>query len=84
MEIKVYTNPSCVQCEMTKKMFTKLGVSFTAIDLSANPEAKAEIVPLGYTSAPVVVAGDQSWAGFRLTSIHGLANQLYGDTHKAV
>ena len=79
MEVKVYTTPSCIQCEMTKKQLNRFGIKYSLIDLGATPEAKAEIDPLGYTSAPVVVAGDLSWSGFRLSSIQTLAHIIFGE-----
>lgn len=76
MEVKIYTTPTCVQCEMTKKQMTRFGIQYTTIDLSQNPEAKAEIDPLGYTQAPVVVAGKHSWSGFKLEHIRDLAQVI--------
>lgn len=83
MEVKVYTIPSCVQCEMTKKQLNKLGIRYSLVDLGETPEAKAEIDPLGYTSAPVVVAGGHSWSGFRLSKIEALAHIIFSEERKA-
>jgi hypothetical protein len=37
---------------------------------------------LGYTAAPVVVAGDQHWSGFRLGYITGLSKKLHSEEAK--
>lgn len=63
--VTVYSQPNCVQCDMTKKQLERLGVEHDTVDVSADPEAHAYVKSLGYSSAPVVVAGDQHWCGFR-------------------
>ena len=80
MQITVYTTPSCPQCEMTKKTLTRENIEFTVVDLSQD-DAAMEMVKneLGYAAAPVVVAGDQNWSGFRLGSIMNLAKQIHAD-----
>jgi glutaredoxin-like protein NrdH len=76
MEVKIYTVPDCVQCEMTKKQFDLHGVKYTAINLSSTPEALADIEHLGYASAPVIVAGEVSWSGFKYDRINGLVKMI--------
>lgn len=61
----VYSNPNCVQCEQTKRYLTQNGIAFEAKMITSSPEVLPIIEENGYTSAPVVVAGDQSWSGFR-------------------
>ena len=58
MSITVYTLPSCVQCDQTKKYLTREGVAFKAVDASTDTDAMDYIKSLGYASAPVVVLGD--------------------------
>ncbi len=84
MQVTVYTTPSCPQCEMTKKTMTRENIRYEVVDLSEN-EAAMEMVKteLGYTAAPVVIAGDQHWSGFRLGAITGLAKRLHGDAAKS-
>jgi glutaredoxin-like protein NrdH len=64
---------------MTKKQLTALGIPHIVIDLDKTPEARAEIDPLGYTSAPVVVVGDESWFGFRLERIKNLSARMLAE-----
>jgi len=40
--------------------------------MSDNTEALDKVREMGYTQAPVVVAGDTSWSGFRLDSLQKL------------
>ena len=72
MTVTVYTLPSCVQCESTKKLLTKNEIEFNTVDLSLDSDALAMVQELGYKSAPVVVAGDKHWAGFRPDMITSL------------
>lgn len=63
--VTVYTKPSCMQCTATYKAFSKLGVEVEMVDISLDDQARDYVMALGYLQAPVVVAGDQHWSGFR-------------------
>ena len=65
MSVTVYTLPSCVQCNSTKKWLDQRSVSYNVIDLSEDETAMELVRTLGYQAAPVVVAGDDHWSGFR-------------------
>lgn len=73
MTVTVYTTPSCVQCESTKKLLNKNEIEFSTVDLTEDTEAMAYVKSLGYASAPVVIAGDKHWSGFRPDMISSLA-----------
>jgi glutaredoxin-like protein NrdH len=68
----VYTKPACVQCDQTKKLLDKNGIEYTTIDISKDQEAFEKIVALGFMSAPVVISGDDSWAGFQPDKINSI------------
>jgi glutaredoxin-like protein NrdH len=63
--VTVYTLPACVQCESTKKYLTSKNVEFEVIDLTEDTTAMDLVKTLGYQAAPVVIAGDDHWSGFR-------------------
>lgn len=65
MTVTVYTTPSCIQCESTKKFLDKNEIAYSVVDLSEDQDAMQMVKELGYSSAPVVIAGDKHWAGFR-------------------
>ncbi|GAA3042907.1 redoxin NrdH [Gordonia defluvii] len=65
MSITVYTKPSCGQCTATYRALDKLGLDYDVIDISTDDEARDYVMGLGHLSAPVVVAGDEHWSGFR-------------------
>lgn len=72
MTVTVYTLPSCVQCESTKKLLTKNEIEFETVDLADDLEAMDMVRGLGHQSAPVVIAGDKHWSGFRPDMISSL------------
>ena len=74
MAVTVYTLPACVQCDTTKRYLTNNGIDFTAIDMSSDDSALDYVKSLGYQAAPVVVAGDDHWSGFRPDQLALLAN----------
>lgn len=63
--IVVYTKPACVQCNATYKALDKAGLDYVVVDLSQDDEAREYVMALGYLQAPVVVAGNEHWSGFR-------------------
>jgi len=70
--ITVYTKPSCVQCEATKRMMDKLSIEYSTVDISVDTDAFDMIVSKGFKSAPVVITDKDSWAGFNPDKISGL------------
>jgi glutaredoxin-like protein NrdH len=71
--ITVYTKPSCVQCDATKRMMDKLKIEYSTVDITVDAEAFDMIVSKGFKSAPVVITDDDSWAGFNPDKISELA-----------
>ena len=74
--ITVYTKPSCVQCDATKKYLTERNTRFETVDLSTNELALAAVKDLGYMQAPVVFVryprGSEShWSGFQPSRLDG-------------
>lgn len=73
MSITVYTKPSCVQCNATKRALAKMGLDYSEVDLTVDEEALATVKALGYQQAPVVFADGDHWSGFRPDKIKALA-----------
>ena len=72
MSVTVYTLPSCVQCDSTKKFMSKNDIEFVEVDLTQDSEAYELVKSLGYAAAPVVVAGEDHWSGFRPDKIQSI------------
>ncbi|MFT4124925.1 MAG: redoxin NrdH [Gordonia sp. (in: high G+C Gram-positive bacteria)] len=73
MAITVYTKPACVQCNATYKALDKQGLEYEIVDISTDDDARDYVMALGYLQAPVVVAGNDHWSGFRPDRIKALA-----------
>lgn len=69
----VYTKPACIQCEMTKKYMDKNGIEYNTVDITQDQEALDMVLAMGFSSAPVVISGDLSFAGFQPDKINEIA-----------
>ncbi len=73
MDIIVYSKPACVQCTATTRALDAKGITYNVVDLTRDDDAMDHLVKLGYRQAPVVVAGNDHWSGFRPDMIARLA-----------
>ena len=73
MTITVYSKPACVQCTATTRALDARGLDYSIIDLTQDEDAMQRATALGYRQVPVVVAGEDHWAGFRPDMIGRLA-----------
>lgn len=69
MTITIYTKTPCPQCDATKRAFKRAGVTWNEVDLMENAEALAKFKEQGFAQAPIVVAGDEVWSGFRFEKV---------------
>jgi glutaredoxin-like protein NrdH len=76
MSITVYAKPHCPQCDATKRQLNKFGMEYNVIDLTQNEEALDMFISKGYQQAPVVVAGEDTWSGFRPDMIKKVAEKI--------
>lgn len=76
MTVTVYTKPSCVQCNATYRALDAKGINYTITSLADDPIALERVKALGYMQAPVVIAGDDHWSGFRPDKISELADKV--------
>lgn len=71
--VYLYTKSNCVQCTATRKALENRNISYTQIDIEKDQEALSLVKQKGFLSAPVVIAGDDAWSGFRPDKISQLA-----------
>ena len=71
--VTLYSRPGCGPCTATRRAMDKAGLDYTGVDISIDSEARDRVMALGYSSAPVVVAGQDHWSGFRPERIKNLA-----------
>jgi glutaredoxin-like protein NrdH len=53
-------------------MLDRQSLEYSVVDLSTDENALEMVKSLGYSSAPVVIAGDIHWSGFRLDKIKSI------------
>ena len=73
MTVTVYSKPACVQCTATTRALDARGIAYQLVDLTQDAVAMAQVLAMGYRQAPVVVAGEDHWTGFRPDMIGRLA-----------
>ena len=63
--IEIYTSPLCGFCHAAKRLLTEKGVSFSEIDVLANPKRKAEMIERasGGRTVPQIFVGDTHVGG---------------------
>ncbi|MCV7234564.1 glutaredoxin domain-containing protein [Mycobacterium branderi] len=61
-----------MQCKATFHALDREGITYSAVDISENADARDYLLSLGYLQIPVVVAGAEQWAGFRPDRIRAL------------
>lgn len=76
MTVTVYSKPNCVQCGATYRLLDREGIPYEVVDVSKDPEAMEYVTSLGHMQAPVVVAGEDNWAGFQPDKIKALSDSL--------
>jgi glutaredoxin-like protein NrdH len=74
--ITVYTKPGCPQCRATLRALERAGLNYETVDLNADPQARDFVMSLGHVQAPVVLASDRHWSGFRPDHIDDLAREV--------
>ena len=65
MAVTIYTLPNCPACDHTKKWMERRGISYEVKRLSESVTAMELATVRGWTTAPIVIAGAESWNGFR-------------------
>ena len=76
--VRVYSKPACQQCTLTKRLLTNLGVEYIEDD-ATEPGNIAAFKEAGFMAAPVVVGGEEMWAGFQPERIKAVAARLGKD-----
>ena len=68
-QVTVYTLPACVQCDSTKRYLNRELIEFVEVNLQDDPGAYEMIKAKGFTQAPIVMAGERIWSGFRMDEL---------------
>lgn len=65
MTVTVYATSRCPQCHATRRQLDRMGIEYETVNVDADADALSRLRDLGYRQAPVVVAGDRTWTGYR-------------------
>lgn len=68
-KITIYSKNNCMQCTMTKKFLANADADFEEINIDEQPEKIDYVKSLGFTTAPVIEAGDIVFSGFQPTKL---------------
>ncbi len=63
--VEIYTKPTCGYCHMAKRVLTAKGVSFTEVNITAQPEKRAEMIQRakGGSTVPQIFIGGKHVGG---------------------
>ncbi len=58
--VEIYTKPTCGFCHMAKRLLNSKGISFVEVNISAQPERRAEMIlrAQGRSTVPQIFIGD--------------------------
>lgn len=81
-DIMIFTiGPTCVQCNQTKRILDGQNIPYIEFDLRNHPALADLFKTAGHLTAPVVIAHDQIWSGFRLEKLKDLIRRERGHHH---
>src|SRR5690625_2247654 len=72
MTITVDSNSACVYGDATYRALDKNGIDYVIVDISSDAIALDYVKSLGHMQAPVVVAVEEHWSGYRPDRIRSL------------
>jgi glutaredoxin-like protein NrdH len=78
-QVEILALRRCVQCDATTRAMDRKGIPYTVTYMDGDPAARERAQALGYLQAPVVIAGDVHWSGFRPDEISKLAARVGAD-----
>lgn len=63
--VEIYTRPTCGFCHMAKRLLSAKGVSFSEVNITAQPEKRAEMIQRakGGSTVPQIFIGDSHVGG---------------------
>ena len=63
--VEIYTKPTCGFCHMAKRLLNAKGISYAEVNISAQPERRAEMIQRagGSSTVPQIFVGDTHLGG---------------------
>ncbi|KGG80866.1 glutaredoxin family protein [Caloranaerobacter azorensis] len=63
-DITIYTSNTCPHCFAAKDYFNSKGLSYTEKNVSVDPQARKELIEMGYMGVPVIIVNGETIVGF--------------------
>lgn len=64
MEVKIYTSKTCTYCNQAKEFMKENNIEFEELDVGSNPDARNQLISMGYRGVPVIVVDGEEIQGF--------------------
>ncbi|HPN15244.1 MAG TPA: Uxx-star family glutaredoxin-like (seleno)protein [bacterium] len=76
MHVTIYSTPTCPYCKLAKDFFKDKGISFTEVDVAADPAAANEMVKKsGQMGVPVIEIDGQIVVGWNQAALNDIIEQ---------
>lgn len=71
-KIKIYSSSTCPNCTLAKDFFKEKGYDYEEKNVSLDPEAKKELLAMGYMGVPVIFIDEDVVVGFNKNKLEDL------------
>jgi len=70
--IKIYSSSTCANCAAAKEYIKERGYEYEEKNVTEDPEAKKELLAMGYMGVPVIFVDDEAVVGFNRVKLDEL------------
>jgi glutaredoxin-like YruB-family protein len=63
-EVVIYTSSTCPHCVSAKQYLSQKGVDYVEKNVSTDPQARKELIQMGYMGVPVIIVDGEEIVGF--------------------
>lgn len=67
--IKVYSSSTCTNCVAAKEYLKEKGYEYEEKNISTDPEAKKELISMGYMGVPIIMIDEEVVVGFNKSKL---------------
>ncbi len=71
-KIKIYTSTTCSHCHAAKDYLEEKGHSYEEKNVSTDPQAKKELIAMGFMGVPIIMVDDNIIEGFNRNKLEEL------------
>lgn len=70
--IKIYSSSTCTNCTAAKEYIKEKGYEYEEKNVSLDPEAKKELLGMGYMGVPIIFVDEEVVVGFNKSKLDEL------------